>query len=117
MKTWYLKFCGFALWGAFLFVPFIAHADQGFDIYLPLPAVIMNAEEPSDDMWLDHFPLGYDGGETAGRPAEEWTLRFNAGKDTVLTDDFSDTITHDRLPLDDGEREAFRFGLGLNYTF
>ena len=118
MRMLYLKFAGIILWGLFLFVPFIARADEGFDTYFP---ILLQQDRQKDAGVI--FSLGgreaqWDGGNAVKMQVEDkWALRFNAGKDTVLTNDLSPDVRHDRLPLDDGGRTSFRFGIGLNYTF
>ncbi|MCB0375839.1 MAG: hypothetical protein KDD04_07965 [Sinomicrobium sp.] len=107
------------LWSLFLFVPFIARADDGFYTYLSdsSPSV-PQAKQGVLFSFGDHDVVLQAADDGFKMPVEDkWAIKFNAGKDTVLTDDFSADVRHDRLPLDDGEREAFRFGVGLNYTF
>lgn len=118
MRDWLLKFMGLVLWSLFLFAPFVARADDGFDIFLPYEIQQHVQQEDGLLSFLGDidFDLNYTG-VPSGQEAHQWSVKFKAGKDTVLSKDLSAKIQHDRIPLDDGEREAMRFGVGLNYTF
>lgn len=98
----YLKFTGFVLWGLFLFIPFAAQAEERVDAFLIFDSATV--EESQGNI----FTIPAD---------DQWSLMFNVGKDSVLSNDLPSKIQHDRIPLDDGERESIRFGVGLNYKF
>ncbi len=118
MRAWFLKFMGLVLWGLFLFAPFIARADEGFDIFLPYDIGAIQKKQETVLFSVGGFDFRLDEKDVFKVPTgEKWSVKFNAGKDTVLSHDLPYKIQHDQTPLDDGEREAFRFGLGLNYNF
>lgn len=118
MRAWYLKFMGLVLWSLFLFAPFIAKADEGFTTILPFQSNQAESKVTESGFDLGGINMQLGNRDVFDKKIEgKWSLQFNAGKQTVLTDDFSTKIQHDRIQLDDGERESLRFGLGLNYTF
>ena len=118
MRVWLLKFIGLSLWSAFLFAPFIARADEGFDIIVPLHVLLEEQSENTSEPFIDELILGAAGGEDFHEMADnEWSLRLKAGKDSVLSNDFSHQIMHDRTPLDHGYRKSLHFGVGLSYSF
>ena len=118
MRVWFLKFAGFALWAAFLFAPFVARADSGFDIFLP-QAMFAEVEQKEEGVLfsLGGLDLSLDDRDGFKLPVEKkMDIKLNARKDTVLHNKFNQKISQDRIPLDDGHRESFIFGLKLNYT-
>ena len=117
MRKWIVQITGMVIWTAIVFTPFMAQASQGFDIILPLDWFTQVKSEKNSPPLYSDFGLSYDGKPHRTYDDNKWSLRFNAGKDTVLNHDFKDNIEHDRLHLDDGHRESFRFSIGLNYTF
>ena len=118
MRVWILKFTGFVLWSMFLFAPFIAQADEGFDTFLPHGMQESQKEPDGILAFLGDIDVSLDDrGVSNGGLENKWALKLKAGKDTVITKSHSAAIQHDRIPLDDGGREALRFGAGLNYSF
>lgn len=114
MRIWTLKFLAFLLWGLFLFMPLFAHADDGFETYLPARS------QSGTDTTLFSFgnmQLHLDSSDIKIPMQNKWSIKLNAGADTVLQNDLPSDVRHDRLPLDHGGRNSFRFGLGLNYQF
>ena len=112
MRAWFLKFMGLALWGAFLCAPFAARAEEGFDTYMVSP------QEENVLLSVGGFDLQLDNRNKLEMPIKDkWSVKLKAGKDSVLTNDQPALIRHDRVPLDDGEREGVRLGIGLNYAF
>lgn len=91
-------------------MPFMARAESGFDIYLPLDSGWEQAV--SDD---HNEPLFFRLGN--GAVDKGWSIRFNIGRDSVLFPSRSALVEHDRTPLDDGYRESVKLGVGFNYVF
>lgn len=118
MRMWLLKFMGLMLWGMFLFAPFIARADEGFDTYIRYMEPVQQEKSAGWFSFLDDVDvrLGY-AEDVRGQESHQWSLTLMAGKDSVLSHALPKKIMHDRIPLDDGERESMRFGMGLRYTF
>lgn len=120
MRASLLKFIGFMLWFLFLFMPFFAaQANDGFDVYIPLELSAEHKDTAVNDSLLSigGYELRLDSSAASVQVEDKWALKFNAGRDSVLSSDLSPQIQHDRLPLDNGERKALRFGIGLNYRF
>ena len=119
MRVWILKLTGLLLWGMFLFAPFIARADEGFDVYLPLGSTVSEQKQENIRWMWQGYRLGFGNAESdrSVHGANQWSLHFNAGRDSVLTHSWSAKIEHDRTPLNDGYRTSVKFGVGLRYDF
>lgn len=111
MRSWFLKFMGLIMWAAFLFAPFVVRAEEGFDTAMPQVEENVLLSVGGIDLQLD------DRNKLQMPIKDKWSVRLKAGKDTVLTNDQPAFVRHDRVQLDDGERESVRFGVGLNYSF
>ena len=115
MHVWHIKFLGFILWSALLFIPLIAKADEGFDIMIPF-SFAETTEESHSDAGIPEHGFSYNQFNDY-TPTDGWSLSFNAGKDSVLKKEFSEQVSHDRLDLDDGHRESLLFTIGFKYIF
>ncbi len=114
MRIWTLKFLAFLIWGLFLFMPFIAHAGEGFETQLPARSQSVAATTLFS---FGNMQLQLDSRDIKIPVQDKWSVKLNAGADTVLQNDLPADVRHDRLQLDHGGRNSFRFGLGLNYRF
>lgn len=115
MRVWFFKCAGLVLWGLFLCAPLMAKADDGFDIILPFD--LASEAKRGDDLFafVGDIALNLEQGQATRLKDGEWRVKLKAGKDTVLSNDLSEKVRHDRLPLDDGGRESYRVGIGFNY--
>ncbi|PJB73592.1 MAG: hypothetical protein CO093_00325 [Alphaproteobacteria bacterium CG_4_9_14_3_um_filter_47_13] len=121
MRVLFLKIAGIVLWSLFLFAPFVARADTGFNVYLPLE--IRSGQKTGREIFSLQNGSGFNPGDKESHeiPAGSrglWLLRLKAERDSIFTQEQTENLFQNQLQHGDGEyRGSYKFGIGLNYIF